>query len=389
MSGGDDPVTADDVSPEDIRLYLLGHHWTEAEVVDDYLSVWTREHARRELFVPRTTQASDYATQLDIIARVLAKDEDRSVGQVVADMRHTDSDVIRLRVDTTAFDRGTISFEKAADVIAATHKMLSAAARAAIAPQSYFTAPRPPAEVSDYLASTRLGQTEPGSFVFTLISPVIFSQRFERDAFYLIDTPKSESTPIKLPFARRVTQMLAHSLTSIRGAAHASERSLANVFEDLVEEGVSANLCEALSEIAEQSQDHAVDLDFTWSAKSDVSAIAPRQHIIVPGFITPELRAMAAHLKAVVPEHHYEVIGKVDRLLNQRDSDGFDLYLRANFNNRERLVAIPLANEQRQIASHAWESGQSVFIKGTLDRRFRPYRLLDPSAFQLLKLQNP
>ncbi len=37
-----------------------------------------------------------------------------------------------------------------------------------------FTA-RPPGEVSDYLDTTRLGQTEPGSFVFTVISPLTVS----------------------------------------------------------------------------------------------------------------------------------------------------------------------------------------------------------------------
>lgn len=377
-----DDARVEDITPEDIRLYLQGNNWEETDVVDEFLSVWKRSDVRRELFVPRTTRADDYNSQLTVIAHILSKDEGRDTRQVLADMRHMNSDVIRLRIDTTAFDRGTIGFEKAADIIAATHGMLGAAARAAIAPQNHFTAPRPPSEVSDYLSATRLGQTEPGSFIFTVISPVIFSHRFEREHFFFASNNVDEKA--KLPFARRVTQTLAKSVQAIRGAAHFSQRSLTSVFEDLVDDGVSANLCDALSEISEQSNDHVVDLDFAWSAKADAPNKVFHERIIVPAIITPALKDMSNHLKAVVPEQNFEVIGRVDRLLNQRDSDGFDLYLRATINSSDRLVAIPLANEQRQIASQAWKTGQGVSIRGTLDRRFRPYRLLQSTALQLL-----
>ncbi len=369
-----DDRSLSDIIADDLRLYLLANHWIEQEVVNDLLAIWTRPGLERELFVPRRTDALDYETQLSIIVRYMADIENRQPRQVLSDMRHTGADVIRVRIDTPVFDRGTIAFGKAAEVINETRSMLNAAARAAVHPQSFFTS-RPPAEVSDYLETTRLGQTEPGSFIFTVISPLTFQPQTQPEQ------------PPPQPFARRVTTTLSKSLVAVRNAAKASDKSLASVFEDLVDDGVSANLCEALFIISEQSFDRAVDVDFTWSAKAPHPYAMPRTHVVVPPMITPELHNMSNHLKAVAPEPAFEIIGKVERLSNQEASDGFDLALRANVQGRDRLLALELSDDAREIASTAWKTGRSVFTRGTLDRRYRPYRLLQPDRFELIDVQ--
>ncbi len=137
--------------------------------------------------------------------------------------------------------------------------------------------------------------------------------------------------------------------------------------------------------ISEQSFDHAVDVDFTWSAKAPRPGDESRTRVIVPPMITPMLQEMSKHLKAVAPEPGFEVIGKVERLSNQEASDGFDLALRANIQGRERLLALELSDDAREVASTAWKTGRSVFSRGTLDRRFRPYRLLQPDRFRVCR----
>lgn len=362
-----------DVGVEDLRLYLLANYWTEQEVVSDLLSVWTRRGFERELFVPRRAEAIDFETQVYVLVRYMAELEDRQPRQVLADMRHTGADVIRLKIDTSAVDRGTIALSKANEVVTQTRAMLNAAARAAVHPQSFFTA-RPPVEVSDYLETTRLAQTEPGSFVFAIVSPLKFTP------------PAAATDPPPQPFARRVTATLAKSLEAVSNAAKPEERGLKLIFEDLVDDGVSANLCEALFVISEQSFDRAVDVDFTWSAKTPRVEAKPRTRVIVPPMITTSLREMSEHLKNVAPEAEFEVIGKVERLSNQEVDAGFDLAIKANINGRERLIALELSDDLREIASTAWKTGQSVFTRGTLDRRYRPFRLLQPDKFELIDI---
>jgi len=370
----------EDITPEDIGLYLQANKWSEEEV-SDVLSVWTHADTELNLLAPRRSSVLDYQTQVSLLVRFLGEFEGRNPIQIASDMKFTGADVIRLRIDTSVIERGTIAFNKAAEVIIQTQHMLLAAARAAVHPQSFFVA-RPPTEVSDYLDTTRLGQTEPGSFVFTIISPVTFKVKAEDDHQSAV-----ERKP-KTPFARSVVSTLSRSLLAIRQAATPHDRPLGAVFEDLVEEGVSANLCDALYVIAEQSVDRAVELDFTWSAKVPRVGQEARSRIVVPPMITPVLSDMAKHLKQVAPQPGFEVMGKVERLSNQELGEGFDLALRAIVEGRERLIALQLSDAEREIASTAWKTGRSVFTRGVLDKRYRPYRLLEPDLFELINLDS-
>lgn len=381
----------EEVTPEDVRLYLQANRWAE-EVVNDYLAVWTHPGTDLSVFAPRRTDVRDYDTQLTLMMRFLAEFEDRQPTQILSDVRFTGADVIRLRIDTSVLERGTIAFNKATEVITQSQRMLMAAARAAIHPQNFFVGGSP-AEVSEYLDTTRLGQTEPGSFVFTIISPVTYRSAVvalppRREEGAMQQRP-SEGAPQQQqqPFARRVTTTLSKSLNAIRNASVQQARPLTAVFEDIVDEGVSANLCEALSVIAEQSVDRAVELDFTWSAKAPRPQAGPRTKVVVPPIITPVLENMSKHLKQVAPQPGFEVIGKVERLSNQELGEGFDLALRANVEGRERLLALQLTDAEREVASTAWRTGRSVFTKGVLDKRYRPYRLLEPEIFDLLDIE--
>ncbi|HLY00918.1 MAG TPA: hypothetical protein VKR56_00325 [Candidatus Cybelea sp.] len=371
-----DARLVNDITPIDIQLYLQGHRWNE-QIVNDFLSVWSRAGLEQELFVPRRRDAIDYFSQLALLLRFLAELEDRQPLEVSADMRYTGADVIRLRIDTTAFDKGTIGFSKAAEIITQGERMLTAAARSAVHPQNFFEG-RPPAKVTDYMETTRLGQTEQGSYVFIIVSPVTYPPA----------TPQARTEPAievrPKPFARCVTETLSRSLIAIRGTAKAHERALTKVFEDLVDDGVSANLCETLSVIAETSQDRAVEVDFSWSPKAPNEE--PRTKIVVPPMITPVLSDMAKFLKTVEPQGGFEVFGVVVKLSNQELGEGFDLALRGSIEGKERLVALELTEDERTVASTAWSTGQTVFTRGTLDKRYRPYRLLKPEVFQIMSV---
>jgi hypothetical protein len=370
-----------EITPEDLRLYLSGSKWVEAEIANDFLSVWTRADIKQDVFVPRTTRAIDYLEQLSVIVRILSNYEDRKPKEIIADMKHASADVIRIRLDTSALDRGTIPFSKAAQVLEESQKMLLSAARAAVHPQNFFTS-RPPSEVAEYMDSAKLGQTEPGSFIFTIVSPISITREFLETT---IQPRGEEVLPTKVPFARQVTNTLERSLTEIRNATRATNRPLTAVFEDLVDYGVSANLCEALSGIAAQSVDHAVDIGFRWSSKPELEMVKKPSNVIVSPIITPSLQDIARHLKSVAPEPGFEAVGKVERLSNQDSPGGFDLALRAVIYGRERLLALELSDDEREIASTAWSTGRSVFTRGTLDKRFRPFRLLKPERFELLE----
>ena len=111
---------------------------------------------------------------------------------------------------------------------------------AAVSPRAFYGT-RKPKEAGDYIRRVRLGQTEHGSFVRTVLSEVP-PKLSPSESGKLFD----EDLPV--PFERRVTEVL---LKASAAAVHAAEEAGASgdfkPFEEAIDAGVSGNLCGALA----------------------------------------------------------------------------------------------------------------------------------------------
>ena len=183
-------------------------------------------------------------------------------------MQSAFSDLIRIRAPAGNAADGTIPIKAAVAFVERARDLMLAAACAAINKRSYF-ATRKPAQATDYLDHVRMGQTERGSFVLTILSPVTPLLRLA-DLFPM-EPPE--------PYERSVTRTLAVSLSAIRAAADtAAAQGDLKPFSDAVEQGVSANLCEALVGLAQVSPSDGLDIGISWSPNRAVAATTPQAH---------------------------------------------------------------------------------------------------------------
>jgi len=131
-----------------------------------------------------------------------------------------------------------------------------AAACSAHHPQAYF--PRQTyAPAQDFLRSCRVGQTERGSFVATILAPVT-----PEVAPSLFDNGQDALDLFQEPYERRVTPLLMQALYVLRGAL---DRAKPEDVLDGVSQGVSANLCEALAAMAPLELTAALTIGISWS----------------------------------------------------------------------------------------------------------------------------
>ena len=89
---------------------------------------------------------------------------------IYRDLAHADRDVVRAR-SPHADDDGSIAVNDGVDLIAQARNMLAAAACSARSPQPSYHIWKIQM-VNEYMERVRLGQTETGSFVVTLLAPV-------------------------------------------------------------------------------------------------------------------------------------------------------------------------------------------------------------------------
>ena len=90
--------------------------------------------------------------------------------------------------------------------------MMMAVACAAALPGRPSYGPRVPSAAAEYLDGVRIGQTEPGSYVITVISDVAVPEQQALVA--------DETMHVDVPFERRVTTTLVEALAAAQVAAH-------------------------------------------------------------------------------------------------------------------------------------------------------------------------
>ena len=146
---------------------------------------------------------------------------------------------------------GSIPIEAGVTLFHQSRNMLWAAARSVWDPKPVFRG-RTSTRVTNYIRSVRLGQTEQGSFVANLLSPV---PNPIGTRFHDVD-----------PFARRATHRLVSGLQATSESLSIVDGRYADSWlEDAVQEGVSANLSNAVARILKSANGTGLNISVRWA----------------------------------------------------------------------------------------------------------------------------
>ena len=195
------------IAVRSLHAYMRQHGWTKIGAFGDKGTIYGADHSI-ELIVPESTAYADYSQSVGKIIGILADIENRSEAAVLRDLTIADLDLIRVRAPE-ADDDGSLPLDKGVDIIKQSREALLAAACAVSRPQRVFRAGSNQ-EAKNYLESVRLGQTERGSFVVSLLSPVPPSLAETDQQMSLWPEIQDE------PYARRVTRTFMNALAEIK-----------------------------------------------------------------------------------------------------------------------------------------------------------------------------
>ena len=235
-----DHETIESIRPLDLAAYLRVHGWARGESVAGGLAQlwnWTLEGNQTvDVVVPLERNVRDFSRRLAETLKTLEAIENRSQLEILADLQQVRADVVRWRwIEAGAAD-GTISLEQGQMFLAQVRTQLLAVACSTARPAQYF-ASRKPTQAVDYMKQVRLGQSERGSYVVNVHSPV--PPLLEAEGF-----------PEEVPFERQVSLKLLEALQTLRQQVieAGAGGELANPSE-LARKGVSSNFCESVAEM--------------------------------------------------------------------------------------------------------------------------------------------
>jgi hypothetical protein len=327
-----------------------------------------------ELIIPVSTQIADYASAVGDALRFIANFEGRDELVVYASLIQSDRDVIRIGA-SEADDDGSIGIDPGVDIVQHARDLLASAACAAIDPRrAYHLGKMQQAE--EYMRRVRLGQTEHGSFVVTLLAPIPPALSVSRQ---IPMWPHIEDEP----FERKVTRFLAQALLAAREAVVESNRGDDgwSAFTNAVAQGVSANLCEAVASIAQKA--NGADVSVTWARTRP--APKPRDHVMFSRSDGDTLNEAARQFRLREPKPDVRVFGFVTDLHCGEDEHEGRITIKSLIEGKLRSITAVLSPEDYRTAIQANERQVGITAFGDLESEGQRWRLLESREIRILE----
>ncbi len=354
-----------EISPAALRAYALAQGWQRLEEYGAHSDVYVLG-GEDEILIPGTVSLADYSRIVSDVIAILSRVEGREELQVYRDLVTADQDVIRVRAPE-ADDAGALKLESGVIFVERARDLLLSAACSASSPRAAYRAGKLK-EATDYLRRVRLGQTERGSFVLTLLSPVPPT---------LETTNQPSLWPLlpEEPFERRVTRRLVQGLNSTRAAIEGTNRFGGfSAFEDAVRRGVSANLCEAIAGLIEEN--NGLDVSVTWARTRP----APERRAKIE-FTTADvdiLNEAARLFREREPRPNEVLEGYFTQFAREEGAPDGRAVLRSFIDTRPASVRIDLSQQDYELAVTLHREQRPVSIAGDLVREGQRWRLKNP-----------
>ncbi|MDD5412150.1 MAG: hypothetical protein PHF31_12190 [Methylobacter sp.] len=361
-----------EISRNQFTGYLKNKGWIIDGKIGDQAIIWHRpeeSNYENEIIQPTTKATRGFTQRIKEAIDTLVEFEKRNAIRIVEDILNLYADLVKIRVVHTDVEGGTIPLDDGVLLVEKARELLVASTLSTFKKQRYFSGNRSK-EAQDYLEQLRLGQTEIGSFVISLISPIQIQSQNQNDAN-------------QTSLTRSVTTNLARSLNAISNAINKyAETGDIFHFEEVVLCGVSANLCDALIGLSGSSKARNFVISIQAAGAECENQDISTQHSFTP-LQVPVLERASEYYKGNFVINGYVVSGVVTGMKHQPEDDFGMITVNSLVNSSGKNISVQLCMEDYWKAVHAHESGAYVACTGDLLVANRSARLIEPRDFKV------
>lgn len=370
------------IDPSELSGYLASRGWRR-EGSWRGAGVWELESSGR-LLIPDRREYQDDGELLAEAVRKLAGYEERPEQELLLDIAEpmVDSQYFRTHPETPS---GTIPLPSGVKALNGVHILMSTAARTVEeGPRLLFEGQRS-GPVKSFLHRVMLGTARPGSYVLTARVPVSAPDQPQPSLWE--EDGKAAGRQAGIP-GRAVLSQLRQAVVAARAAAgQVIDRRVTNgqerldVFDDSVDQGVSANLCKALGDLGGYSKDRPFEIGFSWAR--GLPGQEPSEPIAFTRPMAGILSRAADELERLAKSGHAQIIGEVETL-NMRAGEEPRIKVVGEFRSDgrepyQRALWVIVSRSQYDQAIEAQRAGWWIDAEGRMvtahrRREMRPER---------------
>jgi hypothetical protein len=222
-----------------------------------------------------------------------------------------------------------------------------------------------PKRAISHAKHVRLGHTIQGSYILPIITEVRVPDVYSTDEGAGIE-PMLDLGVEEARFDRRVNTTMAHALAVLEEMAVNRDRSptISDVY-DAVGEGVSRELCEAISQVLATGQVDNYDIDFEWAP----AVMPPRllaERVDFPRDAVLIVEEIASTLKRVERVEEQMIFGIITNCAAPLNEGSGRVTIQAAIGGRARTVKFDLDWQSFSLASRYMTERRPVAVRGIL-----------------------
>jgi len=360
-----------EVPPSQVSDALRFAGWERLEGSDATKEYWELRAKDTRLVLPMRRDLADFGFRMQQVAAALV-DAYGSSTTALLEVVAVDYDVLRMRAGQAADASGSIPFDDGLQFIIGIKNLFRAAAKASSERRPYF-GNRGYQRADRFVSELRLGQSDRGSYVFTILSPLAGSGA---------STELHDHQPeldIDEALGRSVTKTLVRALASAQRAAKSYiHQPDFVVFMDAVSDGVSADLCQSIVEVLSPPSQAEVSFEVAWAKRVPS---APVETIVFSRELLPPLAAANVRLRATEAPKKARVRGVIKQMTKEELVEGtpFLVSMRVLDGVEAKVVRVRMDWSFFHQAVGAFERGDVLSLLGDVEREGNNFWLYNPT----------
>lgn len=373
----------DRINPRLMAAYLTAKGWTLEE--KGASQVWTHGESpskggEASAQITIDTANPEQSLQIEQAITQLEKSEDRPARLIVLEMGYADADIVRVTVhdaDTADSSDHTLGLENSVRLVQGLQRSLAAACWATLSPSPNLSGKKPP-QVGQYVRNVRVGAWVEDGYGQAAYSPL---QEIDQETL-----------------ARRTMLTLANALDALkRLAARPSLLRDTDFRGQMIEHGVSANLCDAFSlmfgklgsQKKQQKQQKqrskagagsgvSLEISFVWSPLLAAPKDTPSE-MIFETEVVPVLQDLSGALRETTPKENFQLTGMVTDLRRSGQTGTGKIAVSNVTREEPEKVTLELEDDLYEVAIQAHRDKAQILCVGTLVKNNKSYELVNAS----------
>lgn len=272
------------ISPIKVTHYLKINKWKKVENAPYNLDLYRHPKYKVDIVVPKSNSGFDYVNDLLNIVRKLSKVECRTPKEVIEDIiNDSPSDIIKIGFVGYNEEQGVIPVDDCVNLYTSVRDSLNIIGKEIIDRDVYERY-----EISDFLNSFLIGQTEYGSYVTPIICPLLIHGNNQVDLSFFDDSPEIEDL-----ITRKITRTFINSINHMILCINEDKKEMLLGFDKENFDDISSNskFYHALGTIG-LSNIKNMNIDIKWGVKDPNG---------VPNHLTVEKKHFEAIMLIIKP----------------------------------------------------------------------------------------